>query len=567
MEIAFLVGSPEISGGTYVIYEHAARLQRLGHTVTIITQETACEEQYSWHSSAGELGWLNLEQAAVVHFDIVLATWWQSPFLLKDLDFEHGVYFVQSIETRFFEAVEPTDYGAQDHDIWQQLCEKTYSYALPMITEARWIQEYLYENYNNRPFLVRNGIRKDIYTAVGEAVSPQVAGKLRVLLEGPVDVPYKNVPRSIELAREAGADEIWLLTSSAVSEVAGVDRVFSRVAIHDTPPIFRSCDVLLKLSYVEGMFGPPLEMFHCGGTAIVYRVTGHDEYLVDDENSLVVDRDDEAGIVNCLRRLKDEPATLARLKEGGRQTAGQWPDWDECSRKFEFCLQEIAGQHRTSLQYLKRYTKELLDLSIPLTREKVLQRFLQREKNIARSKPTEQHNFVEFYWHSEDNFKSENMEWVYYQSEEWATVSFDVQISGFPFWLRLDPSVRVGFVELEYITVCNTDTDREIQAFKDPDDFAVLFLSGSAYWIDHEKKNIIFSFGPDPAMVLPSVTEENCSIGDNLHIEMRLRETGVQQFFREYTLKLRQEQPLMPEPAPALPTPWYRKIAAKIAGK
>jgi len=32
-------------------------------------------------------------------------------------------------------------------------------------------------------------------------------------------------------------------------------------------------DVLLKLSSVEGMFGPPLEAFHRGATAVVTPVT------------------------------------------------------------------------------------------------------------------------------------------------------------------------------------------------------------------------------------------------------------------------------------------------------
>jgi hypothetical protein len=53
--------------------------------------------------------------------------------------------------------------------------------------------------------------------------------------------------------------------------------------------VYRSCDDILKLSLVESMFGPPLEMFHCGGTAIVYNVTGHDEYIVHGRNALVAE--------------------------------------------------------------------------------------------------------------------------------------------------------------------------------------------------------------------------------------------------------------------------------------
>ena len=44
--------------------------------------------------------------------------------------------------------------------------------------------------------------------------------------------------------------------------------------------IYNQCDVLLKMSKVEGVFGPPLEMMACGGTCVVGNVSGYDEYCV-----------------------------------------------------------------------------------------------------------------------------------------------------------------------------------------------------------------------------------------------------------------------------------------------
>ena len=92
------------------------------------------------------------------------------------------------------------------------------------------------------------------------------------------------------------------------------------------------------------MFGPPLEMFHCGGTAVVYDVTGHDEYIVDGENALVVTTDDESGVVAAINRLKADPALLLSLKEGARRTAAAWPDWSDVSPRFADALRRIADQ-------------------------------------------------------------------------------------------------------------------------------------------------------------------------------------------------------------------------------
>ena len=320
----------------------------------------------------------------------------------------------------------------------------------------------------------------------------------RVLVEGPVDVEYKNVPASIRLAKEAGADEIWLLTSSAVEQYERVDKVFSQVPIHETPEIYRSCDLLLKLSYVEGMFGPPLEIFHCGGTALVYDVTGHDEYIIHDENSYVVQRDNEEEVVRLLRSLKENPQELERLKQGAARTAASWPGWERASEEFEQALVEISAGRPASREYLKRYTTELFDARKPLMKANAYAMFADRERAAWEGKKTEKNNFVEFYWDGQGNFNPDNTQWGHYLSEEWATVSFALEVEEVPLWLRVDPGVRIGIIEIESITVRNTTRDIEIMAFRNLDDFQALFLTGDLKWLFPDRKNIVFSYGRDP---------------------------------------------------------------------
>ncbi|MEN8191041.1 MAG: glycosyltransferase family 4 protein, partial [Thermodesulfobacteriota bacterium] len=455
MKIGFLLGSPDINGGTYVIYEHGSRLAEMGHRVAVITEQFVDPERHGWHPGAKNLEWLTLEEAENHTFDIVLATWWQSPFLLPRLSARNYVYFVQSIESRFFEDEEPTHHSRRDLGIWQQYCDSTYSLNIPMITEAQWIQKHLYDNYNSNAFLVRNGIRKDIYTTDGHCAAPRVAGKLRVLVEGPVDVHYKNVPKSIRLCREAGVDEVWLLTSSDVESYPEVDRVFSRIPIHETPEIYRSCDVLVKLSYVEGMFGPPLEMFHCGGTAIVYDVTGHDEYITHDENSYVVARDQDQEVVSLLQRLKVDSFELKRLKEGADHTAENWPNWDNAAADFEVALAKISSGPPTSRSYLRKLTDQLTEANNERLQMREVNRFQSREQELGTHK-IDQGNFLQvYYWAEKDGLSGENFKWLYYGNDELVSLTVDLTITGFPFWIRVDPSTRMGMVAIESISVVN----------------------------------------------------------------------------------------------------------------
>lgn len=326
IKIVVLLGSADISGGTYVIFQHALYWQRHGADVTIATLMPRAALFSDWHPALRELKITTIDDLHDEVYDVAVATWWRTVYELPNVRARHVLYFIQSIESRFY-AVGSDTYAAP-------LAELSYRYDIPVVAIARWIQAYLAFEHQRPSFLVRNGIDKDRYQPFGEVVEPRRLGSLRVLVEGPVDVDMKNVPAAVELARKGGADEVWLMTSSDVRDFAGADRVLSRVPIDLTGVVYRSCDVLLKLSRVEGMYGPPLEMFHCGGTVVTFDVTGHEEYVVHEVNGLVVPMGDDDGAVTAIQRLKDDPELLRRLQQQALLTAERWPDWDQVAEEF-----------------------------------------------------------------------------------------------------------------------------------------------------------------------------------------------------------------------------------------
>jgi hypothetical protein len=340
LKLCFLVGSADISGGSYVIFEHALYAQRAGHEVTIATLVPLTNMTTRWHSALDELTFTSFEDSQNELFDVVIATWWKTVFELPKFRFRHAAYFVQSIESRFY---------ANDPDAnVTVLAELTYTIEMPIITIASWLQAFLAFEHQRPSLLALNGIDKEKYSIEGPVVSPRIPGKLRVLLEGPVDVDMKGVPDAIQACKNADVDEVWLLTSSAVKTVPGVDRVFSRIPSSMTGEIFRSCDVLVKLTQVEGMYGPPLEMFHCGGTVITYDVTGSDEYVINEFNGIIVPMDDVSAVTDALARLKRDPELVSKLKSGAESTAEKWLDWQLSSSRFLGLLTLIARRPATN---------------------------------------------------------------------------------------------------------------------------------------------------------------------------------------------------------------------------
>ncbi len=338
-DIAFLLGSPDISGGTNVIMEHALGLTRMGHKVTIVTERPIEASRLSWKPEAMSLPLLCHAQVKQHMFDLAFATWWRTCYDLPFVPARRYAYFVQSIESRFFPATDPDS---------KALAEYTYRMPMPVVTEATWIAKYLGSNYGRNVSLALNGIDKSTFNTDGPTIEPRKPGSLRVLVEGPLGIEFKRTELALDLCRQAGMKDVWLLTSSECTAMPGCSRVLSRVPVTRVGEVYRSCDVLVKLSTVEGMFGPPLEMFHCGGTAITTDVTGHDEYMTHGKNGIIVRRGQESEVVEYLRSMDRDSAFVDSLKTGAIETARSWPDWSASTRQFEQFVRETIEESSSS---------------------------------------------------------------------------------------------------------------------------------------------------------------------------------------------------------------------------
>ncbi|WP_286978726.1 glycosyltransferase [Pseudomonas sp.] len=351
--VCFLVGSMAISGGTYVIVQHASYLQDQGYDVTLAVQEPFTSDTLLWHDRISCLRCIPIEESKCVMYDLVIATWWKTAFELRFFNALRFAYFVQSIESRFY----------PDSELpLRALVDATYRLPCAYITEASWIRDHLAASYNHDVALVRNGIRKDLYNTTGPVISNRDSSRQpRVLIEGHFGVSFKNTALGVRLAKEAGAKDIWVLTGTPVKWLPGVTRLFSRVPMNVTPDIYRSCDILIKLSTVEGMFGPPLEIFHCGGTAIVFNVSGHDEYIIDRKNACVVQRGDIDGVVIALRRLLEDRSELLRLQSGALKTAEDWVSWEESSVNFCNWVEGVLERPVGDRELLSKMSEKALE--------------------------------------------------------------------------------------------------------------------------------------------------------------------------------------------------------------
>jgi len=335
VKVAFVVPDTHLSGGIGTVAEHARRL-RLNHDFDVsLVLDREMPGQWTYEQLEG-VPLVPLAEAQEQEYDVVVATWWETTYALFTLRSARYAYFVQSLEDRFF---------PKEHLPQQIGAGMTYGLPVTFITEARWIKNTLHElRPDTSCYLVRNGIDKTNFT-IPDEVDVRLDGPLRIVVEGRPSVWFKGVPEALEsAARTEAPNDVTVVSADRTGLSGKYDRVVGPLTHRELAKIYAETDVLLKLSRVEGMFGPPLEAFHRGATCVVTPVTGHEEYVVHGWNGIVVDWDDTRGTARMLDLLARDRRYLHFLRTNAVATARGWPSWDQSAQFMAVALETIRAR-------------------------------------------------------------------------------------------------------------------------------------------------------------------------------------------------------------------------------
>lgn len=310
--ITYVIPGCTISGGVGVVCQHVNRLKKRGYNVLLITEGK--DTNIDWFPNQN-VKIVTLDNAPK-NIDILIATSWTTAYASKTLNACKRMYFVQSDESRFY---------AKD-SIEQKLVLDTYSMDFIFITEAKWIQKWLKEKFNKESHYVPNGIDTEYIYPTIDRYSNQNRRK-RVLLEGPIDIPYKGMEDAFNAIKDLDC-EVWCVsTLGKPKKEWKCDKFFENVPFTNMNYLYSNCDVLLKMSRIEGFFGPPMEMMACKGACVVGKVSGYDEYIVDEENALVVEQGDINAACYAVKKLLEDDKLRDKLSSNGYKTSKKW-QWD-----------------------------------------------------------------------------------------------------------------------------------------------------------------------------------------------------------------------------------------------
>ncbi len=327
--IVYVVNRLSLSGGMQIIVTQANLLYKRGYDVSIYSFDDYIPSE-----------WLKIEVPVfskqdtqifphlLENVDVLIATHWSTALEVDRLNSKRKLYFIQSDERRFH-------LNRKFTENLINLISYTYTLDFEFYTEAKWIQKWLKNEFQKDAYFVPNGFEADLF----KPAEPEFkkSDKMRVLLEGPINFWLKNMNNAYKAVD--GLDvEIWVVSGDGVPpESWKIDRFFEKVSFTDMPKIYSSCDILVKMTLVEGFFGPPMEAMACGCCAVVSEVTGVEEYMIHNENSLISDFNDIDGVRKNVEKLINDSELRKKLIVNGKKVIHQWT-WENSIDQLEKVL-------------------------------------------------------------------------------------------------------------------------------------------------------------------------------------------------------------------------------------
>jgi glycosyltransferase involved in cell wall biosynthesis len=354
MKVTFVIPPLNLAGGTRVIAIYAERLQRRGHSVTVVCPSPG--RQSGWRGrfklpstpsrpashfdgTAVDVRMLSRSgpvlEADVPMADCVIATWWETAEWVNRFSMAAGakVYFVQGHEV--FSFLPPLRTRA------------TYRMPFRKIVIARWLADVMRDEYDDADVdLVPNAVDHTQFFAPprGKQPSPTVG-----LLYSPIDLKRFGVALAALTNLRA---QIPGLHVRAFGIEYPPTPLPGFVAFSHRPPqdalrgIYASCDVWLTASSSEGFNLPAMEAMACRTPVVATRTGWPAEAVLDGVNGACVDIDDVQALERETGRILGMPDADWQLMSARAYETVRNSSWERSADLFERALESAVARSR-----------------------------------------------------------------------------------------------------------------------------------------------------------------------------------------------------------------------------
>lgn len=374
--VGFYLPGLGISGGIHIVLKWAYYLSDSYNVYIVIpSNEQNVQIPFLKMEESKNIKIINHNEGKGINFDILFATWWTTTFSIIELNAKKYGIFLQAWESQFYEKNEKI----------KRNFEKIIDSHLIIVTIANWLKNLVLNefNYNDKIInCVLNGLDKKVWN---KNISPKInkqKAKIRFLVEGPVNDPRKNIKKTLDLLNRLDVEYIWVgaLLDDSLTNSNCIGK-FTKIPYKEMPEIYKSCDVLVKASNAEGMFGPPVEMMSTGGITLAWDVEGSEEYLIHMYNAILVPLNDWETLAEWILWIIENPIQLSYLKENALRTVEKIPDWDFLGLEINTTIESILSTDKDFSNF-KDKIKIIKDEYDKIYKIKFSQKLILKLKNI-----------------------------------------------------------------------------------------------------------------------------------------------------------------------------------------
>ncbi len=352
MKITFVTPPANLSGGLRVVAIYADLLRARGHEVVVVAPRHRAPRWTTRLRALARGRWLKtppqtshydrmqaelrlcdhagpITDADVPDADVVIATWWETAFMVAQFPVSKGRKF----------------YFVQHHEVHPNLPVhlSAGSYLLPLrkITISSWLVETMRNLYGDAEVaLVPNSVDHAQFFAPerGRQSVPTVGLMYsRTHFKG-VDISL----RAIEIARQTRPDlRVIAFGTEAPDRKLPLPRgseFYLRPAQDRLREIYAACDVWLCGSRAEGFHLPPSEAMACRTPVISTRVGGPMDVIENGINGYLVDVEDVDGLARGLRQVFDLSESEWQGMSDAALASVQSYGWEAAAELFEAAL-------------------------------------------------------------------------------------------------------------------------------------------------------------------------------------------------------------------------------------
>ena len=333
LHITYVMTWTGICGGTKIILEHANRLTNRGHKITLISHDV----KPNWFIIDPKIEFIQVPWEKVLcesipKCDLIVATYWREIYecieqkIAPVIYFEQGDYHLfnlQSLDKRKFEYI-----------------RKQFETVKFIYTVSSFAKEKIKSIYGRDSKVIPNAVDKNIFFS-NKNKRKHIYTYITII--GAEQAKFKRVEDILKAISLLRKDE-YKIKLNWITPVKPEKAKYKAIV---NPPqieignILRKSDIYVCASMYESFCLPVLEAMTCGVAVVTTNNGGNADFVKDNENALLVQKEDIKDIYEKIKLLINNSCLREKIAKNALETSKLY-SWEKVIDEIEEYYKDVA---------------------------------------------------------------------------------------------------------------------------------------------------------------------------------------------------------------------------------